>query len=152
MFGNFGWDETPLGSDGLLAFNRLGEKLWSASGYEVADCYALNVENAANVYFYYYDSFRFIHLSNYAEVASYNVKGKDTIDQFVLVGNTILAVVDTHSVMQYEVRNRTLKPKGSVDFINGKGKRIKGTIYMRGENVYLITKDMVYWKGVQGFL
>lgn len=25
VFGNFGWDEAPLGIDGLIAFNRLGK-------------------------------------------------------------------------------------------------------------------------------
>ncbi len=61
----------------------------------------------------------------------------------------MLAVIDTYTIMRYEIRDRTIKPEEAVDFLNKDGKRIQGRVYMRGRNVYMITKDTVYWKDVQ---
>ncbi|CAI7663265.1 unnamed protein product [Penicillium discolor] len=56
IFGNYGWSD-PIGSCGLLAWDEQGNKLYENREADIADCYALNVVNEDQVWFYYYTDF-----------------------------------------------------------------------------------------------
>lgn len=56
VFGNNGWNN-PIGSQGLLAWDMHGNKLYEDHTADIADCYALNVVNEQQVWFYYYTDF-----------------------------------------------------------------------------------------------
>jgi len=61
IFGNFGWGTPgppPVGSSGLACFSASGEKLWEfpgSTGYDITDCYALNVSGSEAAIFFYTD-------------------------------------------------------------------------------------------------
>ncbi|WP_440117757.1 hypothetical protein [Paenibacillus sp. QZ-Y1] len=44
VFGNNGWSN-PIGSQGLVAWDEHGNKLYEDHAADIADCYALNVVN-----------------------------------------------------------------------------------------------------------
>lgn len=56
VFGNFGWNQ-PIGQNGLIVWNSSGEKIWENTKYEIYDCYALNIDESNNLWFYYYSEF-----------------------------------------------------------------------------------------------
>ncbi|PRA08702.1 MULTISPECIES: hypothetical protein [unclassified Paenibacillus] len=56
VFGNYGWSD-PIGSYGLLAWDEHGNKLYENREADIADCYALNVVNEKQVWFYFYTDF-----------------------------------------------------------------------------------------------
>ena len=56
VFGNFGWDKPP-GARGLVVWNRDGQKVWEDTKHFIADCYAMNVDEQDNLWYYYYDAF-----------------------------------------------------------------------------------------------
>ncbi len=59
VFGNYGWDN-PIGTCGLRAWNQDGEPVYTYNNYGsnfICDCYALNVVNENEVWFYYYTDF-----------------------------------------------------------------------------------------------
>lgn len=56
VFGNYGW-ENPIGARGLLAWDEQGNKVYENRAADIADCYALNVVNENEVWFYYYTDF-----------------------------------------------------------------------------------------------
>ncbi|MGO4530478.1 hypothetical protein AB4Z30_15455 [Paenibacillus sp. 2TAF8] len=57
IFGNYGWDQ-PVGESGLLAWDAYGNVLYKNNSADIADCYALNVVNEEEVWFYYYTDFK----------------------------------------------------------------------------------------------
>ncbi|SHO52524.1 hypothetical protein [Anaerocolumna xylanovorans] len=59
IFGNYGWD-TPLGQSGLVVWNESGGKIWENTKYDICDCYALNIDESNNLWFYYYTDFNLI--------------------------------------------------------------------------------------------
>lgn len=59
IFGNYGWDN-PIGCNGLIVWNDKGDILWEASKYPIYDCYAMNVDDEYNLWFYYYDEFKLV--------------------------------------------------------------------------------------------
>ncbi|MDQ0114525.1 hypothetical protein [Paenibacillus harenae] len=56
VFGNYGWDD-PIGASGLLAWDEHGNKIYENRAADIADCYALNVVNEKEIWFYYYTDF-----------------------------------------------------------------------------------------------
>ncbi|MDM5279080.1 hypothetical protein ACN9MH_07980 [Paenibacillus silvae] len=56
VFGNNGWEQ-PVGESGLLAWDAYGNVLYKNTAADIADCYALNVINEQEVWFYYYTDF-----------------------------------------------------------------------------------------------
>ncbi|MEW4369369.1 hypothetical protein [Paenibacillus kandeliae] len=56
IFGNHGWKH-PVGANGLIAWDAHGEKLYSNDKVDIVDCYALNVINDKEIWFYYYTDF-----------------------------------------------------------------------------------------------
>lgn len=73
VFGNYGWD-IPIGSCGLIVWDRNGNRLWENKHYNIYDCYALNVDDRENLWFCYYDAFVLVKLSgaDYREEAVYH--------------------------------------------------------------------------------
>jgi hypothetical protein len=59
VFGNYGW-RNPIGSCGLIAWNLKGKQIWQNTEYSIADCYAMNVDDSDNLWFYYYPDFELV--------------------------------------------------------------------------------------------
>lgn len=59
VFGNFGWNQ-PLGADGLLVWDDKGQIVWRNTSHFIADCYAMNVDEQDNLWFYYYTEFNLV--------------------------------------------------------------------------------------------
>ena len=68
VFGNNGWGN-PIGSQGLLAWDELGNKIYEDHTSDIADCYALNVVNEQEVWFYFYTDFLLGRISGGPEQA-----------------------------------------------------------------------------------
>lgn len=56
VFGNLGWRH-PIGSCGIIVWDRDGNILWKNEKYDICDCYALTVDDRENLWFYYYTDF-----------------------------------------------------------------------------------------------
>lgn len=77
VFGNFGWDE-PIGSCGLIKWNNRRDTLWK-SDRGICDCYAINVDEAGNLWYYYYMDFELIKTNYRKEIVFHpNIKGSSS--------------------------------------------------------------------------
>jgi hypothetical protein len=59
------FDEGALGggeyaSCGVVKCSETGEKLWGNSKYDICDCYAMNIDEQNNLWFYYYTDFNLV--------------------------------------------------------------------------------------------
>ncbi|ARK32622.1 hypothetical protein BkAM31D_23625 [Halalkalibacter krulwichiae] len=142
VFGNFGW-EHPIGSEGLLAFTKDGEKLWGAGDYGIVDCYALNVTSSKEVYFYYYADSYLVQLTNRVEEIRYRIEG-ETLQQFLMEPNGMIGQIDHYTVKRFKKRNRTMVPKAKIEFVDEAGKRLIGQVFMRGTFLYLYGKEGIF--------
>lgn len=145
VFGNFGWEQ-PMGSEGLIAYGINGQKLWGAGNYGIIDCYALNVVSSKEVNFYYYDDFFLVQLNEMKETIRYRVEGDNTIQQFMIDQTGLIGQVDLNTMMRFRIKNRTITPKGKLQFIDDKGKPIIGPVFMRGMYLYAYSKNGIYQK------
>ncbi|OIJ20177.1 hypothetical protein BKP45_10045 [Anaerobacillus alkalidiazotrophicus] len=144
VFGNFGWEQ-PMGSEGLVAYNINGHKLWGAGSFGIVDCYALNVASSKEVYFYYYADSFLVQLNEMKETIRYRIEG-DTINQFIFDKTSLIGQVDMNTIMRFRKNNRTITPKEKLQLIDENGKPIIGPVFMRGTFLYAYGKDGIYIK------
>lgn len=146
IFGNFGW-EKPIGSDGLIAFDKNGEKLWGAKKFSIMDNYALNVSNSEQIHFYYYDDFKIVTLNAKHKVEStYRIEGETSIHQFAFDQNGLIGLAYGNELIRYRKKGRTYSQKEKIQLVDILGKRIIGPVYLRGKYIYALGKDAIYKK------
>jgi hypothetical protein len=58
VFGNLGWD-VPIGAPGVIVWDEMGNHIKEAS-HNIWDCYAMNIDDSNNIWYYYYDEFKLI--------------------------------------------------------------------------------------------
>lgn len=66
VFGNYGWDH-PIGSCGLIFWDEKGNILWKADD-PIYDCYAMNLDDEGNLWYYYYDEFHLVRTDFHKKV------------------------------------------------------------------------------------
>ncbi|MDE6004849.1 MAG: hypothetical protein K2G88_05635, partial [Oscillospiraceae bacterium] len=64
--GHNGWDN-PVGKTGLLIWNDSGQIIWNAEKYGILEYYAMNIDDAENLWFYYYPDFYLIQTDGITE-------------------------------------------------------------------------------------
>lgn len=52
--------EAALGNAGLVVWNSAGQRIWQNEKYAIYDCYAINIDETENLWFYYYDDFNLV--------------------------------------------------------------------------------------------
>ncbi len=84
IFGNYGWDE-PLGACGIKVWSKDGKDVIWESDRDIYDCYAFNISEQGDIWYYYYDDFKLIH-TNMKEEVEYNpnINGADA---FIIFGD-----------------------------------------------------------------
>jgi len=77
VFGNNGW-YNPIGAPGIVKWSEIGEKLWENKRYAICDCYAMNIDEQDNLWFYYYTDFNLVK-TNYQSDIVYvpNINGSN---------------------------------------------------------------------------
>ena len=91
VFGNFGWDR-PVGSCGLIVWDRNGQPIWKNKTYPIWDCYAMNLDDQENLWFYYYSEFNLVRMNLNAEMSK-SEKDKARIDQLNAEMRTLYAEI-----------------------------------------------------------
>ena len=60
-------------------------------------------------------------------------------DQAGLIGQ-----VDMYTMIRFRIENRTITPNGKLQLIVEQGKRVEGSVFMRGTFLYVYGKDGIY--------
>ncbi|WP_202079117.1 hypothetical protein [Caldalkalibacillus salinus] len=146
VFGNYGWNP-PVGASGLVAWDEKGNKVFSNNDADICDCYALNVVNDNQVWFYYYSDFNLGKIEN-NEVDFYNpnISGSSG---FIVFDNFFLfdAGYSKHNeyILLENRGSRGFKTHKTIKFVNEEGKTIKSTDRdFRGDMLILREENKMY--------
>lgn len=60
VFANASSGEAALGNAGLVVWDSTGRRIWQNEKYAIYDCYAINIDEQENLWFYYYDDFNLV--------------------------------------------------------------------------------------------
>ncbi|MDQ0268477.1 hypothetical protein [Cytobacillus purgationiresistens] len=132
-----------MGSAGVVAYSMNGQRLWDGSNFGIIDCYALNVVNSNEVYFYYYDDSFLVLLNEIEESIRYRLEG-NTLQQFMFDKSGLIGQVDSNTLKRLQIKNRTITSKEKIKLKNHYGDRINGPVLMRGKFLNAFGKDEIY--------
>ena len=60
VFADASSGEAALGNAGLVVWDITGQRIWQNEKYAIYDCYAINIDEQENLWFYYYDDFNLV--------------------------------------------------------------------------------------------
>ena len=60
VFADASSGEATLGNAGLVVWDSTGQRIWQNEKYAIYDCYAINIDEQENLWFYYYDDFNLV--------------------------------------------------------------------------------------------
>ncbi len=83
VLGNYGWEE-PIGSCGVCAWTPDGKIIWR-SERDITDCYAINIDESGNLWYYYYTDFPLV-CTDFINETEYD-PGAEGADSFSVAGN-----------------------------------------------------------------
>ncbi len=144
--------DEPMGANGLNCFDPSGKLVF---GYEpsggldhICDCYALNVPNDDDVWFYYYTEFRLVRLQRGQPLSWWScpIEGSNVfaIEEDLLLMQNGYPKHDSYRILRLgkPPQMGTLR---SVRFLNDSGDCISGALYTaRGPYLYLLDGARVY--------
>lgn len=90
VFGNFGWDQ-PIGSCGLIKWDKNGNEIWKNEKYGIDDVYAMDYYKN-NLYFYFYYDFVFVK-TNFVDDKTFKI-GENGFKNFTISEDEKKIIVD----------------------------------------------------------
>jgi hypothetical protein len=148
VFGNYGW-KNPIGSVGLRAWDDNGYEIYkydNSGKHFISDCYALNVLDDNNVWFYFYTDFDLANKQR--ESVQYykpNISGADgfiVYDKYVLFRG---GYRNHNNYFLYERNPLGMKLLGEVKMFDGDGNFIETNYFAyRGSRMILLSGMKLY--------
>lgn len=151
VFGNYGW-YNPIGHCGLIVWTGDGKVKWEANR-EICDCYAINIDEQDNLWYYYYTEFELVKTDLCKEKA-YNPQVKGAAG-FLITSDTRNVIFDGGYGKHDEFVTATFKGDALKDYesmqLLHNGKNIKNKFYsfMQSKAVFI---DVNYRLFVKWFI
>lgn len=141
VFGNFGWDK-PVGSCGLIVWDRQGREVWKNGTYPIWDCYAMNLDDQENLWFYYYDEFNLVR-TNFRSGDRVFKPRHDGMTDFLVTASGRGILTDggygNHSQFHYyEFRGQELRYQAAADIVCAGKKLLLKQYHFRGSKAVML--------------
>lgn len=152
IFGNYGWED-PVGASGLIRWDKFGSQQYvypqpseHFSGHFIDDCYAMNVIDDYEVYFYFYSDFQLAHIQNgRIQYVPTPIRGSDG---FVIYRDYILfrgGYENQNQYMLFQRQDSGLKPISKVLFVDIDGHElVSNWVDCRGSELLLQQNTTTY--------
>lgn len=163
VFGNYGWgygNNPPIGESGLIQWERFGKKLYEyspPSGLDmISDCYALNVTNNDDIWFYYYTDFPLVRLKGKDDYTYWNIRinsssnwAIDGSGSFAVMDNRVLFCGGYQQPDKYQfvelMDDHQMKLQATYQFINEQGMIIDNRFAVaRDRFLFLMQENRLY--------
>lgn len=117
VFGNFGWDK-PIGMCGLIKWDSYGDPVWKADR-DIMDCYAVNVDELDNLWYYYYTDFDLVKTDCQRETVYH--PEIDGASSFLLTQDGMNVIFDkgygrSGEYTSFTINYHTLKKSDDIEF------------------------------------
>ena len=140
--GNYGWEE-PIGSSGLCAWNPDGEMIWH-SERDILDCYAVNIDENGDLWYYYYTDFLLVRTDFRTETEyAPEVEGADS---FAVTGNGTTLIMnggydDPDSFYVSRLRGNQIMDTELLEFVSEDGSSVPAAPVAWGGAKALVLTD-----------
>jgi hypothetical protein len=157
VFGNYGWDE-PIGAVGLRAWDLMGKPVYSykpsSDEYFIVDCYALNVSDRSDIWFYFYTDF-YIGLISMEEEISYwkpQIEGAQTLlvsDNYLLLDK---GYQKRNEYQLFKIEENKMKSISTFKFYSNEGLVLETLYYFYGSKALFFNSNKLYIVDIGGII
>ncbi len=143
IFGNYGWEE-PIGSCGVCAWTTDGKIVWR-SERDIADCYAINIDESGSLWYYYYTDFLLIRTDFKTEAE--NDPSVEGAESFAIADNGRFLIMDggyddPDSFYVSRISGGRTEGKELLEFVNEDGIPVQATpVVWSGAKALVLTGD-----------
>ncbi|WP_214850321.1 hypothetical protein [Exiguobacterium sp. s193] len=130
-----------LGSFGLVAFDDKGHVVFKNKEHPIDDCYALNVVNSDDVWFFYYSDYRVVRLQ---ETSSQSFAAPKRQFSDFAVYKDYLVTTDNEHTFVLQQQGKQYIEQGRMTFMSEQDELLSGTIKMRKNQIVLTTETRLY--------
>lgn len=151
VFADAPFGEDPPGSSGLVVWDSTGQRIWQNEKYTVYDCYAMNIDEQENLWFYYYDDFNLIRTDFRNDIVYH--PGISGMNRFLLTqGNQILCDGGFNKHGQFckmDILHDRLENVETVNLeYNEKILLLKNSVFRSSKAIFTDNRDNLYFKDI----
>lgn len=143
--------DSLYGSKGLVIWNRSGQPIWLNEKYDIYDCYAMNIDEQENLWFYFYSDFDLVRTDFQKDLVYHpEVSG---MNKFLLTkGNQLMCDGGYNKHGQFckmDILHDRLENVETVNIeFEGKVLLLKDAVFRSSKAVFRDNEDRFYFKDV----
>lgn len=152
IFANASSGEAALGNAGLVVWDSMGRRIWQNEKYAIYDCYAINIDEQENLWFYYYDDFNLVRTDFRKDLVYHpEING---MNSFLLTkGNQILCDGGYNKHGQFCKMDILYDRLGNAEIVNigynGQVLLLKNYVFRSSKAILVDNRDNLYFTDIQ---
>ena len=151
VFADASSGEAALGNAGLVIWDSTGQRIWQNEKYSIYDCYAINIDEQKNLWFYYYDDFNLVRTDFKKDLVYHpEING---MNSFLLTkGNQILCDGGYNKHGQFikmDILHDRLENTETVNLMSDEQiLLLKNYVFRSSKAIFLDNRDSLYFKDI----
>ena len=151
VFADASSGEAALGNAGLVIWDSTGQRIWQNEKYSIYDCYAINIDEQENLWFYYYDDFNLVRTDFKKDLVYHpEISG---MNSFLLTkGNQILCDGGYNKHGQFikmDILHDRLENTETVNLMSDEQiLLLKSYVFRSSKAIFLDNRDSLYFKDI----
>lgn len=151
VFANASSGEAALGNAGLVVWDSTGQRIWQNEKYAIYDCYAINIDEQENLWFYYYDDFNLV-CTDFNKDLVYH-PGINGMNSFLLTkGNQILCDGGYNKHGQFIKMDIIHDQFANMETVNLQHNEqillLKNYVFRNSKAIFIDNRDNLYFKDI----
>ena len=152
VFANASSGEAALGNAGLVVWDSMGRRIWQNEKYAIYDCYAINIDEQENLWFYYYEDFNLVRTDFRKDLVYHpEISG---MNSFLLTkGNQILCDGGYNKHGQFCKMDILYDRLGNTEIVNigynGQVLLLKNYVFRSSKAILVDNRDNLYFTDIQ---
>jgi len=141
----------PFGNRGLVVWDCAGTRIWENEKYGIMDCYAINVDEQENLWFYYYMDFDLVR-TDFEQDFVYHPEIEGMTKFLITKGNQLLCDGGYNNYGQFYKMDILHGRLGDMESINleydGKILLLKDAVFHSSKAIFMDKKENIYFKDI----
>ncbi|MDE5777271.1 MAG: hypothetical protein K2I10_01990 [Lachnospiraceae bacterium] len=143
--------DAPFGNKGLVVWDCMGHRIWENKKYGIMDCYAINVDEYENLWFYYYTEFDLVQTDFKRDIV-YHPEIKGMTKFLITKGRQLLCDGGYNNYGEFykmDILYDRLGDRESVNLEhNGKILLLKDAFFRSSKAIFVDNRENIYFKDI----
>lgn len=143
--------DAPFGNKGLVVWDCMGHRIWENEKYWIMDCYAINVDEQENLWFYYYADDDLVR-TDFEKDIVYHPEIEGMTKFLITKGKQLLCDGGYNNYGQFHKIDILHDRLGTMETVNleydGKILLLKDAVFRSSKAIFMDNRECVYFKDI----